>query len=83
MPSKILSSKELLNKNLFNKENTHPEKHTSSPIRFYQGPQVEHDISDIFLLPCFVNVRENSKKAPWAQSTCTNLISATQQLPML
>ena len=65
MPSKILSSKELLNKTLFNKEK-HPswKAHLSSnPI--YQGPQVEHDISDIFLLPCFVNVRENSKKAIW------------------
>lgn len=63
MPSKFLSSKELLNKNLFNKEK-HPswKAHLqSNPI--YQGPQIEHDISDIFPLPCHVNVLFNSKKA--------------------
>ena len=94
MPSKILSSKELLNKNLIKERKTPIVKSTPPVQSDLPGPQVEHDISDIFPLPCFVNVRENRresnltqsmnlgckcprKRARWAQSTCTDLISAT------
>lgn len=40
MPSKILSSKEFLNKTFSIKKNTHREKHTSRPIRSTRAPKL-------------------------------------------